>query len=278
VKNPSGKVFLVGGGPGDPDLLTLKGKRCLEKADVVLYDQLVNPELLHHARRAELIYVGKRARKLGIDQRTIEALLVHYAREGKRVVRLKGGDPFVFGRGGEEAEALRRAAVPYEIIPGISSAIAAPAYAGMPVTHRGFASSVAIVSGYSSAESKSNVNWDALASSVDTLIILMGAKKLAHIMNCLLEAGCEPERPAAIIASATYASQKTITGTVGTITQLVARDPVQSPAVIVVGQVVRLHERLEWYARSVAPEITKCAVDRIKNLEPVQEFAQQPGI
>ncbi len=252
MKNASGKVFLVGAGPGDPGLLTLKGKRCLEDADVVLYDQLVNPELLKHARHAELINVGKRARRHGVDQRTIEALLVHHGRAGKRVVRLKGGDPFVFGRGGEEAEALSRAGLPYEIVPGISSAMAAPAYAGMPVTHRGYASSVAIVSGHSSAEAKARIDWTRLANGVDTLVILMGVKNLAHIMNCLLEAGCEPERPAAIIASASYPTQRTVTGTVGTITQVVARCPVRSPAVIVIGNVVRLGETLAWYEKFVA--------------------------
>ncbi len=278
MKNTLGRVFLVGAGPGDPDLLTLKGKRCLEEADVVLYDRLVNPELLNHARRAELIYVGKQARKHGIDQRTIEALLIHYAREGKQVVRLKGGDPFVFGRGGEEAEALSRAGLPYDIVPGISSAIAAPAYAGMPVTHRGCASSVAIVSGYRSAETKSQVDWRVLANGVDTLVILMGVKRIAHIMKSLLEAGCEAERPAAIVACATYPSQRTVTGTVGTIRQLTARHPIQPPAVIIVGDVVRLHERLKWYASSMVPEVANCAVDRFENLKPDEEFAQQTGI
>lgn len=279
MKKTSGKIFLVGAGPGDPDLLTLKGQRCLEEADVVLYDQLVNPELLNHARRAELIYVGKQARKRGVDQRTIEALLVHYARQGKRVVRLKGGDPFVFGRGGEEAEALRRAGLLYEIIPGISSAIAAPAYAGMPVTHRACASSVAIVSGHRSSETKSKVDWGALANGVDTLIILMGVKNLAHIMNCLLEAKCEPERPAAIVASATYPSQRTVTGTVGTIARLAARCPIHPPAVIVVGEVVRLSERLRWYERLVPPKVAKCAIDQRSVRSPLHdgkraEFAQ----
>jgi uroporphyrin-III C-methyltransferase len=155
----------------------------------------------------------------------------------------------VFGRGGEEAEALTRAGLLYEIVPGISSAIAAPAYAGVPVTHRACASSVAIISGYRSSEAKSKVDWGALAHGVDTLIILMGVKNLAHIMNCLLQAGCEPERPAAIVASATYPSQRTVTGSVGTIAPLVARYPIDPPAVIVVGEVVRLGERLRWYER-----------------------------
>lgn len=264
MKKTSGKVFLVGAGPGDPDLLTLKGKRCLEEADVVLYDQLVNPELLNHARGAELIYVGKQAAKQGVDQRTIEALLVHYARQGKRVVRLKGGDPFVFGRGGEEAEALRGAGLLYEIVPGISSAIAAPAYADIPVTHRACASSVAIVSGYRSSETKRKVDWGALAKGVDTLIILMGVKNLAHIMNCLLEAECEAERPAAIVASATYRSQRTVTGTVGTIAQLAARVRIHSPAVIVVGEIVRLGAQLSWYEKLLfSQELAPMALEKV---------------
>jgi uroporphyrin-III C-methyltransferase len=261
MKQTSGKVFLVGAGPGDPDLLTLKGKKCLEAADVVLYDQLVNPELLNYACRAELIFVGKQARKRGVDQRTIEALLVHYAHQGKTVVRLKGGDPFVFGRGGEEAEALRRAGLLCEIVPGISSAIAAPAYAGIPVTHRAYASSVAIVSGHRSSETAGKADWAALANGVDTLIILMGVKNLAHIMNRLVDAGCEPERPAAVIGSATHPSQRTVIGTVGTIGQLVARQPIHTPAVIVVGEVVRLGETLSWYEKLVAPTVLECAVN-----------------
>ncbi len=231
----------------------------------MLYDHLVNPELLNYARRAELIYVGKQARKQGVDQRTIEALLVYYAREGKRVVRLKGGDPFVFGRGGEEAEALRRVGIPYEIVPGISSAIAAPAYAGIPVTHRGCASSVAIVSGYSSSETRSTVDWGALVNGVDTLVILMGVKSLAQVMKSLLDAGCEPEKPVAIIASASYPSQRTVTGTVGTITQLAARDPIHPPAVIVVGEVVGLGEKLGWYEGFLTVGGDRPAAERFEN-------------
>jgi uroporphyrin-III C-methyltransferase len=256
MKKASGKVFLVGAGPGDPDLLTLKGKRCLEEADVVLYDQLINPELLDHARRAELIYAGKQARKRGIDQSTIEALLLHYARAGKCVVRLKGGDPFVFGRGGEEAEALTRAGIPYEIVPGISSAIAAPAYAGIPVTHRAHASSIAIVSGYQSSETSGKADWSALVNGADTLVILMGLENLAEIMDRLLAAGCQAERPAAVIASATYPYQRIVTGTVGTVGQLVASRSIQPPAVTVVGEVVKLSGMLAWYEAVSSNELS----------------------
>ena len=156
----TGKVYLVGAGPGDPDLLTLKGKKCLQQADVILYDQLVGEELMEHAEKSvELIYVGKQAGKPCLKQSAIEELLVRHARQGKRVVRLKGGDPFVFGRGGEEAEALKRAGIPYEIVPGVSSAIAVPAYAGIPVTHRSCASSVAIVTGHRASSGNGHVKW-----------------------------------------------------------------------------------------------------------------------
>ncbi|HYA31024.1 MAG TPA: uroporphyrinogen-III C-methyltransferase, partial [Acidobacteriota bacterium] len=198
-----GKVYLVGAGPGDPDLITLKGKRCLEAADVILFDELANRELLAFAARdAELIYVGKKPGERCVDQRAIETLMIRHARRGKSVVRLKGGDPFVFGRGGEEAQALRAAAIPFEIVPGISSAIAAPAYAGIPLSHRSCASSFAVVTGHKTGDRK--VNWGELAHSVDTLVILMGLHNLRAIMDELLAGGCDPKRPVALIQSGTY--------------------------------------------------------------------------
>ena len=245
-----GKVYLVGAGPGDPDLLTLKGKNCLEQAEVILYDRLVSAELLEHAvQSAELIYVGKQAGKHCANQREIEELLVRKAREGKMVVRLKGGDPFVFGRGGEEAAALKRAGIPYEIVPGISSAIAAPAYAGIPVTHRSFASSVAIVTGHTRRNNQ--VKWGELTRSVDTLVILMGLDNLREIMNRLLESGCEPQRPVALIHAATRPSQKSLLGTVQTIADLADQAKFQSPTVIVVGEVARLGRELHWFSETV---------------------------
>jgi uroporphyrin-III C-methyltransferase len=245
--NIPGKVVLVGAGPGDPDLLTLKGKRCLEAADVIFYDQLVNGELLEFAHaEAELIYVGKRAGKHCVEQRDIEALLIQKAREGKIVVRLKGGDPFVFGRGGEEAEALSAAGIPYEIVPGVSSATAAPAYAGIPVTHRSCASSVAIVTGHKASDGGSEVKWRGLARSVDTIVVLMGLHNLRQIMNQLLEGGCEPDRPAALIQAGTRLCQKTLVGTVATIADLAQREKFESPTVIVVGEVVNFRRRLQW--------------------------------
>ena len=245
-----GKVYLVGAGPGDPDLLTLKGKNCLERAEAILYDRLVSTELLQHAAQsAEFIYVGKQASKDCANQREIEQLLVRKACEGKVVVRLKGGDPFVFGRGGEEAAALKRAGIPYEIVPGVSSAIAAPAYAGIPVTHRSCASSVAIVTGH--ARRNDRVKWGELTRGVDTLVILMGLDNLKQIMNRLLESGCEPQRPVALIHAATRPSQKSLLGTVQTIADLADQAKLQSPTVIVVGEVVRLGRELHWLSETV---------------------------
>jgi uroporphyrin-III C-methyltransferase len=247
-----GKVYLVGAGPGDPDLLTLRGKNCLEQAEVILYDRLVSAELLEHAvQSAELIYVGKQASKDCANQREIEQLLVRKACEGKVVVRLKGGDPFVFGRGGEEAAALKRAGIPYEIVPGVSSAIAAPAYAGIPVTHRSCASSVAIVTGHMTSKGNDRVKWSELTRSVDTLVIIMGLHNLREIMHRLLESGCEPQRPVALIHAATRPSQKSVLGTVQTIADLADQAKLQSPTVIVVGEVVRLGRELHWFTETV---------------------------
>jgi uroporphyrinogen III methyltransferase / synthase len=247
-----GTVYLVGAGPGDPDLLTLKGKNCLEQAEVILYDRLVSTELLKHAAEsAELIYVGKQAGKHCAKQRAIEELLIRKAREGKIVVRLKGGDPFVFGRGGEEAAALKRAGIPYEIVPGVSSAMAAPAYAGIPVTHRSYASSVAIVTGHKASSSGGQVKWGEIARSVDTLVILMGLHNLREIMNRLLESGCDPQRPVALIHSATRPSQESLLGTVQTIADLAEQAKFKSPTVIVVGEVVRLGQELHWFNETV---------------------------
>ena len=241
-----GKVYLVGAGPGDPELLTLKGKRCLEMADVILFDELANHELLEFTdANAELVYVGKQPGKHCADQREIEALLITHARQGKTVVRLKGGDPFVFGRGGEEALSLRHAGIPFEIVPGISSALAAPAYAGIPVTHRGFASSFAVVTGHSA--SNNATDWEGLIRSVDTLVILMGLSNLTAIMDRLLESGCEADRPVALIQSGTRRRQNVVAGTVGTIAARARQANLRSPVTIVVGAVVGLAEQLDWF-------------------------------
>jgi uroporphyrinogen III methyltransferase/synthase len=249
-----GKVYLVGAGPGDPELLTLKGKRCLETADVILFDELANHDLLEFAdANAESIDVGKTPGKHCTGQREIEALLISHARQGKTVVRLKGGDPFVFGRGGEEALALRAAGIPYEVVPGISSAIAVPAYAGIPVTHRGRASSFAVVSGHNA--SRASVDWAGLVRAADTLVILMGLGNLAVIMDRLLEGRCEPERPVALIQSGTRGRQQVVAGTVGTIAGLARQANLTSPATIVVGVVVRLAEQLDWFPSIASPAV-----------------------
>lgn len=245
-----GKVFLVGAGPGDPELITLKGKRCLEFADVVLFDELANRELLAFASSAtELIYVGKKPGKHCADQRAIEALLIRYARQSQTVVRLKGGDPLVFGRGGEEALALRAAGIPFEIVPGVSSAIAGPAYAGIPVTHRSLSSSFAVVTGHKA--SGDGIKWGELAKSVDTLVVLMGLHHLDGIMDALRAGGCAPERPVALIQSGTSNEQRVLVGTVATIGALAANGSFQSPALIIVGEVVRLREQLAWFDKGM---------------------------
>lgn len=246
---PIGKVFLVGAGPGDPELLTLKGARCLERADVILYDDLIDDEVLELANDdAELVYVGKRAGKHCADQRAIEASLIDQARRGKLVVRLKGGDPFIFGRGGEEAEALLAAGIPFEVVPGVSSAIAAPAYAGIPLTHRAYASSVAIVTGHKAKGEEEGVRWRELARSVDTLVILMGLGNLRHIMAHLAKDADQLERSVAVIQQGTQISQRSVIGTVSTIAGIVESQTIVTPAIIVVGTVVGLAERLAWFA------------------------------
>lgn len=241
------KVSLVGAGPGDPGLLTLKGKELLEKADVVIYDALANPEHLAFAKPdAELIYVGKIADKHALPQNEINLLLVEKAKAGKNVVRLKGGDPYIFGRGGEEGEILSKEGISWEEIPGISSAIAAPAYAGIPVTHRDFTSSITIITGHESRnKEKSALNWKALATGGSTLVFVMGVKNLAKITESLIEAGLDPETPAAIIYRGTTPFQRKLTSTVSKIA-CDAKD-FTNPSVIVIGKVVSLNNRLDWF-------------------------------
>jgi uroporphyrinogen III methyltransferase/synthase len=254
-----GKVFLVGAGPGDPELLTLKGKRCLEAADVIFFDELANRELLGFASRSvQLIYVGKKPGQHYADQRDIEALLIEHARRGLFVVRLKGGDPFVFGRGGEEALALQAAGIPFEIVPGVSAAIAVPAYAGIPVTHRGSAASFAVLTGHRVADAA--INWSGLLQSIDTLVILMGLANLPMIMNRLLENGCDPARPVALIQSGTRKNQRVISGTVGAIAARATHENLKSPLTIVVGAVADLANQLNWFDGPMPGLITNCGV------------------
>lgn len=239
---PPGRVWIVGAGPGDPGLLTVRGRDALLSADVVVYDRLVPTELIDGT---EAVYVGKRAGDHAIPQSDINDLLVDLARKGKRVVRLKGGDPFVFGRGGEEAEALAAAGVEFEVVPAPSSAIAALAYAGIPVTDRRFASSVAIVTGHCSPEKK--VDWRALASAVDTVVVLMGLANLGHIVGELLEGGMPASTPAAVVQDGTLPTQRVVDAEVGHLPDAVAAAGIASPAIVVIGEVVRLRERVDWF-------------------------------
>lgn len=241
-----GKVYLVGAGPGDPGLLTVRGRELLRRAPVIVYDQLVNPALLEEtARESVKIYVGKRAGRHYVAQGEINAVLIERARKGQDVVRLKGGDPYVFGRGGEEAEALVEAGVPFEIVPGVSSAVAVPAYAGVPLTHRKLASSFAVVTGHEARKPNSAVDWSKLATAVDTLVILMGLSNLSIIVNKLIEHGRSPETPVAVIRSGTTNDQESA---VGTLADIVTKSAgMEAPALIVVGDVVSLSDKLNWF-------------------------------
>jgi uroporphyrinogen III methyltransferase/synthase len=245
----TGKVFLVGAGPGDPGLITVKGLKVLRRADAVVYDQLASPELLREARSdAELIYVGKKAGEHALPQGLINRLLVDKAREGKSVVRLKGGDPFVFGRGGEEAEELAAAGLPFEVVPGVSAAVAVPAYAGIPVTHRGLASLVTFITGHEDpAKPESDIPWDILARTQGTLVFLMGVKNLAENCRRLVAGGRSPHTPAAVIQSGTLPTQRTVTGVLGDIAERAKEADIRPPAVLVVGEVAGLRDRLAWW-------------------------------
>jgi uroporphyrinogen III methyltransferase/synthase len=244
-----GFVSLIGAGPGDPGLLTLRGAQALAAADVVVYDYLANPALLIHARpEAEQIYVGKKAGAHTRSQDEINVLLVEQAKSGRRVARLKGGDPFVFGRGGEEALALIEAGISFEVIPGVSSALAAPAYAGIPVTHRGLASSFAVITGHEDpTKGRSAVNWQHLASGVDTLVFLMGVGRLAQIVEQLVTHGRPADTPVALIRWGTMPSQATVTGSLSDIVEKVRAAKLRPPAVTVVGPVAALRESLHWF-------------------------------
>lgn len=244
-----GRVYLVGAGPGDPELFTLKGLRCLRAADVVVYDRLINPSLLDEARsEARRVFVGKEAGCHPMKQEQINELLIKYAQQGYVVVRLKGGDPFVFGRGGEEALALAYAGIPFEVVPGVSSAIAVPAYAGIPVTHRDHASSVIMVTGHEDLEhAPSSINWEALAKLGGTLVILMGVATLPHVTRRLLDGGLSPDTPAAVIQQGTIPQQRVVTDTLVNIAGRAASANIKSPAVVVIGTVVALSDTLAWF-------------------------------
>lgn len=238
----AGTVYIVGAGPGDPELLTVKALKALRRADVIVYDRLVNPEILAEApARAEKIFAGKAPGAHSCAQEEINALLVSHAREGKAVVRLKGGDPFVFGRGGEEALACAEAGVPWEVIPGLTSAVSVPAMAGIPVTHRGVAGAFAVVTGH--CMERDRLDWQALAR-IDTLVILMGVARLPTIADHLLRHGRAADTPAAVIEKGTLPGERVLTGTLATIAEDAARAAIGAPAILVIGEVVQVREEL----------------------------------
>jgi uroporphyrin-III C-methyltransferase len=240
-----GIVYIVGGGPGDPGLITVRGMECLRTADVVVHDRLINHQLLAYAPQAECIDVGKSPNHHPIPQSQINAILVEQANEGKVVVRLKGGDPFVFGRGGEEAQALTEAGIAFEIVPGVTSAIAVPAYVGIPVTQRGVATSVAFITGHCAGSNPLELNWQALAQGIDTLVFLMGVSSLPKIVDSLIEAGRPMDTPVAVVEKGTLPEQKVVIGTLANIIDRAVE--IQPPSIIVIGEVVNLHETLQWF-------------------------------
>lgn len=245
----AGKGYIVGAGPGRADLISVRGLRLLRKAEVVIYDRLVSRELIDEVRpEAERIFVGKEGyRGAAVSQPEVNALLVERVRRGLRVVRLKGGDGFVFGRGGEECLALADAGLPFEVVPGVSAAIAGPAYAGIPVTHRGLASVFAIVTGNEDpTKERSAVDW-ALMARLPTLVVLMGVRSAAGICEALIVHGRDPDSPAASISSATTTRQKVISSTVGRLAAALQEEKIEAPAVLVFGDVVSLHDRLDWF-------------------------------
>ncbi|WP_408954923.1 uroporphyrinogen-III C-methyltransferase [Natroniella sp. ANB-PHB2] len=244
-----GKVYLIGAGPGDEGLITVKGLNIIKEADVILYDRLANPRLLDYAREGvELFYVGKKASNHYRTQDEINQLLVEQAQAGNIVARLKGGDPFVFGRGGEEAEVLLGKGIEFEVVPGITSPISVAAYAGIPLTHRDFNSSVGFVTGHEDpTKDESNLNWDQLANAMGTLVFLMGVGNLAKITKRLMEAGCNRETPVALVRWGTRPEQETLVGTLETIVTKVEKNNLKPPAIIVIGEVINLREKLNWF-------------------------------
>ncbi|MDP6749221.1 MAG: uroporphyrinogen-III C-methyltransferase, partial [Candidatus Poribacteria bacterium] len=241
---PSGKIYLVGAGPGDRKLITVKGKECLQTADVVVYDRLVNPQLLSYCpARTEHVYVGKRVGSSENQQAEINQLLIQRAQKGQIVVRLKGGDPLIFGRGGEEVMAIAEAGVTFEIVPGITAGLAVPAYAGIPVTHRDSASSVLFVTGHSA--NQSNIDWEKVAKGVDTIVVFMGVRSLPTVVEKLLMHGRSPSTPVAVIQFGTTSQQRTVVGKLSDIRQK-AKD-CQPPAVTVFGEVVELRQYCQWF-------------------------------
>ena len=249
TNNIKGKVVLVGAGPGDVGLLTLNGKHWLQKADVVLYDHLVNPEMIRFTKKsAEMIYVGKKEGVASIEQEQINQLLISKAREDKIVVRLKGGDPFIFGRGGEEIQAIQTAGIPFIIVPGVTSVTGVAAYAGIPLTHRHLSSTLSIITGSNEKnQGDIHIDWEKIAARSGTLVFLMGARKLPKIVEKLIHFGKNPDTPIAVVQWGTTARQKTWIGTLATIVEISAKDKILPPALTIIGEVVSLKSTIEWY-------------------------------
>ena len=244
-----GKVFICGAGPGDPKLMTLRAMELLQTSDVVLYDRLVGKEIIDQIPRgSEKAYVGRMVGDPTTHQEKTNKLMVTYAKRGKTVLRLKGGDPFIFGRGAEEAEYLIKHGIEFEIVPGITSSIASPAYAGIPLTHRRYSSSVAIVTGHEDPKKdKLVVRWAKLADAVDTIVVLMGIAELDQISHDLVKAGMKKNIKVAIVANGTTDKQRVVKGTLGSIARLAKKAGIQSPAVIVIGSVAGLSGKLDWF-------------------------------
>lgn len=277
-----GKVYLVGSGPGDPKLITVRGLQYLKESDAVVYDRLASPRLLQHARPdAELVYVGKRPDRHTMKQEEINRLLVELALQGKTVTRLKGGDPTIFGRVGEEAELLVEHGIEFEIVPGITSAIAVPAYAGIPVTHRDLASSLSIITGHESPDKLDRtIHWDKVTNATGTLIFLMGVAKIGYIAEQLIKHGKPPQTPVALIRWGTRVEQRTVTGTLETIEEVVRSADFKPPAVIVVGEVVLQREKLQWYERKplfgMRVLVTRARAQASELSERIEELGGEP--
>ena len=275
MKTIKGKVYLIGAGPGDPGLITVKGLECIKQADVLIYDYLASPTLLNYAsKNAEIIYVGKKGGDHTLSQDKINSLIVDKADKGFIVTRLKGGDPFIFGRGGEEAEALIEKGIAFEVVPGVTSAIAAPAYAGIPLTHRKFTATVAFVTGHEDPTKKeSNINWSALAKGIGTIVFLMGVKNLPRITTQLINCGMSPDTPVALVRWGTTPKQFSIEGTLENINDRVKSIGLKPPAIIVVGDVVQLRKKMNWFEnrplmgkRIVVTRAREQASDLVKQL------------
>ena len=248
-----GKVYLVGAGPGDPELLTIKGLRAIKEADVILYDRLINKDILDYAEpNTKFFYCGKDPYRHSLPQEETNRMMIQLAKKGHTVTRLKGGDPFVFGRGGEEAEQLATHHIPFEIVPGITSGIAAPAYAGIPVTHRDYSSSVAFITAVNKPGMDKEASWQHLAQGPETLCIYMGVKRLPEICVLLVKFGKNPQTPVALVHMGTATSQHTVTGTLQDITNKAKE--ITNPAMIIVGDVVNMREKISWFEEQAFKE------------------------